>query len=90
RAIDDTEFAAKFESGWTDDDVEKLMETVVNESFSMEMTLCRLAWVSPNDIKEFAENSVRNLLQDASFTELVRGTETLETERTIADSYGLN
>ncbi len=90
RAIDRSEFAANFESGWTDGDVEELMDAVVDESFSMEMTLCRLAWVSPNDIKEFAENSVRNLLQDARFTKLVRGTETLETERTIADSYGLN
>lgn len=90
RAIDDPEFAGNFESRWTDDDVEELLDAVVRESFSMKMTLCRLAWVSPNDIKDFAENSVRNLLQDPKFTKFVQGTETLETERRIADSYGLN
>lgn len=89
-AIDDPNFAANFESGWTDADIKALMETVVEESFSMEMTLCRLAWVSTNDIKEFAENSVRSLLQDSAFTKLVRGTKNLEIERTIGEAYGLN
>ena len=90
RAIDDPEFAANFESGWTDSDIEALLDTVIEESFSMEMTLCRLAWVSTNDIKEFAEDAIRNLLTDPKFTQLIQGTESLETERTIADAYGLN
>lgn len=90
RAIDDPDFAENFETGWTDADIETLMQTVIDESFSIEMTLCRLAWVSTNDIKEFAEDAIRNLLHDRSFSKLVRGTETIETERTIAEAYGLN
>ncbi|MDS0259964.1 hypothetical protein NDI56_11215 [Haloarcula sp. S1CR25-12] len=90
RAIEDPEFATNFQSGWTDGDIETLLGTVIEESFSMEMTLCRLAWVSTNDIKEFAEAAIRNLLTDRTFTQLIQGTENLETERTIADAYGLN
>ncbi len=90
RAIDDPEFAEKFETGWTEDDVEVLLDAVVEESFSIEMTVCRLAWVSTNDIKEFAKGAIENLLLDSSFTKLIQGTENLETERTIADAYGLN
>ncbi len=90
RAIEDETFRDRFDDGWTEQQIEECFEQTLEEDFSIELALCRLAWVSPNQIKEHAWDALVPLFQSDRLAETIATADNCQAERTLTDTVGFN
>lgn len=81
---------SRFEGGWSEGEVETALEELIESEYSIEMALCRLAWVSTNRIQENALSTATNLLTDPGFANQVASAEDVRAEVGLSSSVGFN
>ncbi len=89
-AIDDPDYRENFDNGWSEAAMEACFQDVLDAEYAIELALCRLAWISSNNIKENAWDAIVPLLTDETFTRTVAEAETVNTEVTLSSSLGFN
>lgn len=89
RAVEEG-FQERFEAGWSETEVDRFLEELIDQQYSVEMALCRLAWISPNRIKEHALEAASRLLTDTEFTHRVANASSVETEIGLSSAVGFN
>ncbi|SDQ39612.1 PD-(D/E)XK nuclease family protein [Natronobacterium texcoconense] len=89
-AIDNPDYRDNFEHGWTEAEMDACFEDVLDSEYAVDLALCRLAWISPNDIKEHAWNAIEPLLTDDTFTDTINEAESVNTEVALSSSLGFN
>lgn len=89
-AVDHPEYRGHFSTGWSDEAIEACLEEVLDKEYSIDLALCRLAWISPNQIKEHARTAIDSLLMDEEFTGLVADAESVTAEVSLSSSLGFN
>ena len=81
---------AQFKGGWSEAQVEASLEELIESEYSIEMALCRLAWVSPNRIRENALDAATRLLTDDEFTNRIASATDVSVEVGLSASVGFN
>jgi len=89
-AIDDPDYRENFDTGWSEAAMEACFKDVLDAEYAIELALCRLAWISSNNIKENAWDAIVPLLTDETFTRTVAEAETVNTEVSLSSSLGFN
>jgi hypothetical protein len=80
----------KFERSWSEREVESALEELIQNEYTIEMALCRLAWLSTNQIKENALDAATSLLTDEEFTNRISAAEEVSAEVGLSASVGFN
>lgn len=89
-AVANDRYRENFETGWSEAEIEACYSDIVEEEYSIELALCRLAWVSTNRIKENAWDAVTALLKDDEFTNRIAEADDLAAEVGLSTSLGFN
>jgi len=89
-AVKQPEYREKFETGWSEDAMEDCFEEVIDREYSIDLALCRLAWVSANRIKKQAWSAIEPLLTDNEFTETIADADSVTAEVSLSTSTGFN
>lgn len=89
-AVKSDEYRGLFDLGWDESDIDNCFEEVLNQEYSIELALCRLAWVSTNHIKENAIGAIENIVNDNKFQEIISKGDKIETEIALSDATGFN
>lgn len=89
-AVANDRYRENFETGWSEAEIEACFSDIVEEEYSIELALCRLAWVSTNRIKENAWDAVTALLKDDEFTNRIAEADDLAAEVGLSTSLGFN
>lgn len=91
KVIDDSLYRSFFNTqSWSTSDIKSCVKDVIENEFSLEMAISRLAWVSTNQIKENAVSALEPLFTNEHFCKLIAEANELEVERTLATSTGFN
>lgn len=89
-AVDDEAYRDLFDEGWSEAAVESCLSEVVENEYAIELALCRLAWISTDQIKEFAADALNPLLTDDEFTRRIDEADDLSTEVALSSALGFN
>jgi hypothetical protein len=89
-AVSNDRYRKNFETGWSEAEMEACFSDIVEDEYSMELALCRLAWVSTNRINENAWDAVTALLKDQEFTRRIAEAEDFAAEVGLSTSLGFN
>ena len=89
-AVKSDEYRGLFDSGWDEADIDDCFEDILNQEYSLKLALCRLSWISTNQIKENAMGAIETLVNDYKFREIVSKGDNIETEIALSDATGFN
>jgi len=89
-AVDQPEYREYFSTGWSDAAIEDCLEEVLDTEYAIDLALCRLAWVSPNQINDHARTAVKALLTDEEFTATIADAESVTAEVSLSSALGFN
>ncbi|GAB3680413.1 hypothetical protein GCM10028857_03100 [Salinarchaeum chitinilyticum] len=89
-AVSTKEYRELFRSGWAESDIDQCLEDVLDREYSLKLALCRLAWISTNQIKEHAISAIEPLVNDEKFQNIVSDGNNIEAEIALSDATGFN
>lgn len=89
-AIRTDKYRKLFNSGWNESDIERCFEDVLGREYSLNLALCRLAWISTNQIKEHAMSAIETLVNDKKIQDIVSNGDNLDTEIALSNATGFN
>ncbi|MCO8242976.1 PD-(D/E)XK nuclease family protein [Haladaptatus sp. AB643] len=76
---------------WDAEKIDDCIEKVITEEYSLQMALCRIAWISTNRIKENAREALEPLFTNDEFIDTIADyQDSIEVERTLSPSIGFN
>lgn len=89
-AVKSEEYRELFRSGWSESDIDRCLKDTLDREYSLNLALCRLAWISTNQIKEHAMSAIETLVNDEKFRNIVSNGDDIEAEIALSDATGFN
>lgn len=89
-AVKDETYRENFEIGWSDSEIETCLSEIIDQEYTIELALCRLAWISTNRIKEHVWDALMPLLTDEEFTSRIANADELSAEVSLSSALGFN
>jgi len=89
-AIENEKYRELFSSGWQESAIERCFDDVLDREYSIDLALCRLAWISTNQIKEYAMSAIETLVEDERFQNIVSNGDDIDAEIALSEATGFN
>lgn len=89
-AIETDRYRELFETGWNESAINHCFDELLDREYSLKLALCRLAWISTNQIKENAISAIETLVYDERFNRSISDADEIESEIALSDATGFN
>jgi len=89
-AVNSDEYRELFRSGWSGSEIDRCFEDTLDREYSLDLALCRLAWISTNQIKEHAMSAIKTLVNDEKFQNVIARGDEIDAEIALSDATGFN
>lgn len=89
-SIKSDEYRDLFTTGWGESDIERCFDDVLDQEYSLDLALCRLAWISTNHIKDNARSAIQTLVNDERFQDIITEGNEIQAEITLSEATGFN